>query len=57
MTRREQIAALARAGLVDAEIAAALGIAPRTVRAVLARLRASGAAIPRSTDRETELSA
>ena len=51
MSRRYDVLALALAGATDAEISARLGIATRTVRAVLARLRASGEAIPSSQER------
>jgi len=53
MNRCEQIAALALIGLRDAEIADRLGIARRTVRAVIARLRASGEVIPINEERST----
>lgn len=48
MSRRDHVLALALAGHRDAEIAARLGISRRTVRALLARLRCSGAALPTS---------
>lgn len=51
MTRKQEVLVLAAAGLADAKIAAALGISRRTVRAVLARLRASGTAIPSNAER------
>lgn len=50
MSRKVEVAALALTGASDAEIAARLGISRRTVRAVFARLRASGAAIPSNAE-------
>lgn len=51
MTRKLEVLSLALSGATDAEIAVALGVSRRTVRALVARLRASGGAIPTSAER------
>ena len=57
MTRKQEVLSLALAGLADREIAVRLGIATRTVRALVARLRASGTAIPHSMGRKAKANA
>ena len=56
MTRREQIAALALAGLSDREIAAGLRIGKRRVRDLIRAARADGVDVPRAADRRTIVS-
>ena len=51
MTKRDQIAALASAGLSDYEIAARLVISKSRVRALIRAARAAGVDVPRAADR------
>lgn len=53
MTRRDEVAALALAGLADREIAARLGIAKRRVRDLIRAARADGVDVPLAADRQS----
>lgn len=54
MTRRDDVLALAFAGLSDYEIAARLGIAKRRVRDLIRSARETGVDVPRANDRQSD---